>query len=113
MKPSGPGAAVAPLLRNGPQRSWHSAGTMLGFMPLFVSPAKAGAQEPRWCRCHSTDPSAVGIPPARCLSSLEEQHPPCRRALGGPMSFDLQTDAPGAMGSVDRLLFLGGKSSGR
>src|SRR5690625_3135687 len=71
---------------------------MLGFMPLFVSPAKAGAQEPRWCRCHSTDLSAVGLPPARCLSSLEKQHPPCRRTLGGPMSFWLPPRAPWSLG---------------
>src|SRR5690625_1921980 len=34
-----------------------------------------------------TDLSAVGSPPARCSGSLEKQHPPCRRVLGGPMSF--------------------------
>src|SRR5690625_2015516 len=32
----------------------------------FVSLAKAGAQEPRWCRCHGTDLSAADIPLARC-----------------------------------------------
>src|SRR5690625_2406274 len=37
------GAAAVPPVRNGPQRSGYFAGTMLGFPPLFVSPAKAGA----------------------------------------------------------------------
>src|SRR5690625_5391586 len=54
------------------------------------SPGKRGvskreAQEPRWRRCHSTDLSAVGFPPARCLSSLEDQHPPCRGGGGGSL----------------------------
>src|SRR5690625_3561787 len=35
----------------------------------FVSPAKAGAQEPRWCRCYGTDLSAVNVRPARCSGS--------------------------------------------
>src|SRR5690625_1031507 len=35
----------------------------------FVSPAKAGAQEPRWGRCQGADLSAVGVPPARCAGS--------------------------------------------
>src|SRR5690625_5860810 len=82
---------------------------MLGFMPLFVSPAKAGAQEPRWCRCHSTDLSAVGLPPARCLSSLEKQHPPCRRTLGGPMSFWLPSNAPWTLGPGVRRVNEGGE----
>src|SRR5690625_1734809 len=73
----GPGVAMAPLPQHGPQRSGLSAGTMLGFTPPFVSPAKAGAQEPRWRRCHSTDLSAAGLPPARCPGALEKQHPPC------------------------------------
>src|SRR5690625_3891587 len=42
---------------------------------LFVSPAKAGAQEPRWCRCHGTDLSAVNPPPARCLGSRSFRFP--------------------------------------
>src|SRR5690625_5773384 len=41
----------------------------------FVSPAKAAAQEPRWCRCHGTDLSAAGVPPARCLGALEKTAP--------------------------------------
>src|SRR5690625_3713765 len=43
--------------------------------PPFVSPAKAGAQEPRWCRCHGADLNAAGLPPAGCLSSLERTAP--------------------------------------
>src|SRR5690625_4760128 len=42
-KRGGPGAKVVPLSQNGRQRSGLSAGTVFGFMPLFVSPAKAGA----------------------------------------------------------------------
>src|SRR5690625_1829734 len=119
----GPGPAMAPLPRSGPQRSGHSASTMLGVLfkrrhppcrgdrggsmsfwpppsapwsldpgvrrenderdrrqtrPLsrfsdfrhafyvssalsLVSPAKAGAQEPRWCRCHGADLSAAAF----------------------------------------------------
>src|SRR5690625_6623205 len=59
----------------------------------FVSPAKAGAQEPRWCRGHGADLSAAGSPPARFLSSLERQHPSCRGGYGGSMSFWLPSRA--------------------
>src|SRR5690625_1025467 len=45
---------------------------MRRFMLPSVSPAKAGAQEPRWGRCHGADLSAVGFLPARCSGSLEK-----------------------------------------
>jgi len=48
---------------------------------------KAGAQGPRWCRCHGADLSAAGSPPARCSGSLEKQHALCRGGCGGSMSF--------------------------
>src|SRR5690625_1825091 len=35
----------------------------------LVAPAKAGAEEPRWCRCYGTDLSAVNVRPARCSGS--------------------------------------------
>src|SRR5690625_1488575 len=38
----------------------------------FVSLAKAGAQEPRVCRCHGTDLSAADIPLARCSGFLSK-----------------------------------------
>src|SRR5690625_6597397 len=60
----GLGTAMAPLLQHGPQRRENSAGRMLGFTP-FVSPAKAGDQEPLWCRCNSTDLRSEGILRAR------------------------------------------------
>src|SRR5690625_7005305 len=41
----------------------------------FVSPAKAGAQEPRWRRCHGTDLSAAGLPLARCSGVFERTAP--------------------------------------
>src|SRR5690625_2973460 len=47
----------------------------------FVSPAKAGAQEPRWRRCYGADLSAVGIPPARCSGFLEKPAPSVLRRL--------------------------------
>src|SRR5690625_62273 len=50
---------------------------------LFASPAKAGAQEPRWCRCHRTDVSAAGSPPVRCSGSCPYSFPPRKR---GPRS---------------------------
>jgi len=71
------------------------------WVPAFAGKTrgrKAGVQGPRWSSCHRTDLSAVGTPPARCLSSLEKQHPPCRRALGGPMSFWLPSSAPWSLG---------------
>jgi len=60
---------------------------------LFVSPAKAGAQEPRWCRGHGADLSAVSFPPARCSGPLEEQQAPCRGGCGGSMPFWLPSRA--------------------
>src|SRR5690625_2015514 len=41
----------------------------------FVSPAKAGAQEPRWGRCHGADLSAAGVPSARCRASFRQIKP--------------------------------------
>src|SRR5690625_2396199 len=64
----------------------------------FVSPAKAEAQEPRWGRCHGMDLSAVGFPPARCLSSLEKTAPSCCGGRGGLMSFWLPPSAPWSLG---------------
>src|SRR5690625_2690063 len=64
----------------------------------FVSPAKAGAQEPRWRRCCGTDLSAVSFPPTRCSGSFEKQHSPCRGALDGSMSFWLPPSAPWSLG---------------
>src|SRR5690625_4126551 len=52
----------------------------------FVSPAKAGAQEPRWCDTHWPDLSAADIPPARCSGSFEtRQRAPCCGGHGGSM----------------------------
>src|SRR5690625_5237238 len=48
-------------------------------------PAKAGAQEPRWRRCHETDLSAANIPPAGCSGSCPLSFPPRKR---GPRSRD-------------------------
>jgi len=78
--------------------------------PPFVSPAKAGAQEPRWCRCHEADLSAVGFPPVRCSGSFENQHPPCRGALGGSMSSWLPSSARWSLGPGPRLFCRGGKT---
>src|SRR5690625_7153045 len=47
----------------------------------FVSPAKTGAQDPRWRRCYGADLSAVGIPPARCSGFLEKPAPSVLRRL--------------------------------
>src|SRR5690625_1438607 len=111
-KARGSGTAMVPRSPNGPQRSGPSSGTMLGFTPLFVSPAKAGALDPRWCRCPSTAPSALGIPPSPCSTLFRSQHPPCRRALGGPMSFWLPSNAPWSLGPGPRLFCRGGKTRG-
>src|SRR5690625_7694151 len=48
---------------------------------LFVSPAKAGAQEPQWCRCHRADLSAANLPPALCSGHLEKEAPSVLRRL--------------------------------
>src|SRR5690625_2630695 len=53
--------------------------------PPFVSPAKAGAQEPRWCRGHGADLSAESVPPARCLGAREKTAP---SVLPRPWRFD-------------------------
>src|SRR5690625_3084341 len=47
----------------------------------FVSPAKAGAQEPRWGRCHGAGPSAAGFPPASCTNSCKTTLPAVLRWL--------------------------------
>gem|GEM_PF-2535569 len=60
----------------------------------FVSPAEAGAQEPRWRRCCGTDLSAVGFPTTRCSGSFENQHAPCLGAFGGPMPSWLPPSVP-------------------
>src|SRR5690625_1514597 len=77
----GPGAAVVSLPQSGPQRGGYSAGTVFRFTPLFVSPAKAGAQEPRWCRCHRANLIAADFLLARCSSSLEKTAPSVPRRL--------------------------------
>jgi len=73
---------VVLLSQSGPQRSEPFAGTMHGLSllsyplrSLFVSPAKAGAQEPQWRRCHRADLSAVNLPPARCMGSRSFRFP--------------------------------------
>src|SRR5690625_3091596 len=47
----------------------------------FVSPAKAGAQEPRWCGCHVADLSTTGFPLARCSGAFERPAPSVPRRL--------------------------------
>src|SRR5690625_191768 len=59
---------------------------------------KRGAQEPRWCRGHGADLSAVSFPPARCLSALERKYPPCRGGCGGSMSSWLPSRARWSLG---------------
>src|SRR5690625_863107 len=66
--PRSRGGAAA-TARTSAQRAFHRHDARVH--PPFVSPAKAGAQEPRWCRCHETDLSAADIPPAGCLGFLE------------------------------------------
>src|SRR5690625_3671202 len=59
---------------------------------------KRGAQEPRWCRGHGADLSAVSFPPARCLSALERKYPPGRGGCGGSMSSWLPSRARWSLG---------------
>src|SRR5690625_411861 len=70
----GPGATVAPRPQNGPSAAGTPPARCPGSRP-FVSPAKAGAQEPRWRRCHRPGLSALGTPPARCSPSRRSSAP--------------------------------------
>src|SRR5690625_7915961 len=42
----------------------------------------------------------------------KRQHPPCRRALGGPMSFWLPSNAPWSLGPGRRIVGRGGRTRG-
>src|SRR5690625_847851 len=62
------GAAIT--AQTSAQRGFHRRNAQV--LAPFVSPAKAGAQEPRWRRSHRADLSAVGFPPAGCPGALEK-----------------------------------------
>jgi len=97
-KARGPGAAVVPLPRNGPQRSELSASTMLGFMPLSFPPRKRGPRS-RGSAAATRRTSAqwaFGQYSVRVL--LKKQHPPCCGAFDGSMSFWLPFSAPWSLG---------------
>src|SRR5690625_4486064 len=53
--------------------------------PGRLGVGKRGAQEPRWCRGHGADLSAVSFPPARCLGAREKTAP---SVLRRPWRFD-------------------------
>src|SRR5690625_3858876 len=93
--PRNRGGAAA-MERTSAQRAFRRHGARVH--SPFVSPAKAGAQEPRWRRCHGTDLSAGGSLLARCLSSLEEQPPLCCGRHGGPMAVCFPSSARSSLG---------------
>src|SRR5690625_7177601 len=86
--PRNRGGAAA-MERTSAQRAFRRHGARVH--SPFVSPAKAGAQEPRWRRCHGTDLSAVGFLLARDRKSVEEGKTLCRGGCGGPSTSRLQT----------------------
>src|SRR5690625_3842157 len=82
----GPGAAMVPLSRNGPQCSEFSAGTMSGFSPFSFPLRKQGPRNRGGAAV--TEQTSVQWNfrrhDARVL--LKEQHAPCRGDRGGSMS---------------------------
>src|SRR5690625_3927862 len=64
----------------------------------FVSPAKAGSQGRLVGLFHGMYLSALGVPPARCSSSLHRPAPSCCGGRGGLMSFWLPPSAPWSLG---------------
>src|SRR5690625_3874042 len=87
------------------------------WVPAFAGKTrgkKAGAQEPRWCRCHGTDLSAVGFPPARCSGSFPIRFPRESGGLGAavvPLPWNGPHRSELSAGTMLRLSFPTRRSS--
>jgi len=104
---------MAPLPRNGPQRSGHSASTMLGFMPPSFSPRKRGPRGHDGAAATERTSAQWAFRRRGVRVLLKRKHPLCRGGCGGSMSVWLPSSAPWSLGPGPRLFCRGGKTRGR
>src|SRR5690625_3194664 len=90
----GPGPAMAPLPRSGPQRSGFSAGTMPGFPPRSFPPRKRGPRNRGGAAVAERSSAQWALRRHDVRVVLKRKHAPCRGSHDGSMSFWLPSRVP-------------------
>ena len=97
-KARGPGTAMWPLSRNGPQRSGPSAGTMSGLPPCSFPPRKRGPRNRGGAAATERTSAQWAFRRRGVRVLLKRKHPLCRGGCGDSMSVWLPPSAPWSLG---------------